>query len=62
MHYKSKLIVLKTLNSICEDETLVSAGMLPKIIWELLICSIFCPPGLDQTFESGSRGGSSIMR
>lgn len=62
MHYYLQLVRLKLENAKSKKDTIYSAGMLPYLIIELVVCSILCPPKVDSAFKGTMLTGSYVYR
>lgn len=58
LHYHFRLKILKLKRHILEEDNIYTAGLLPKLIFELFICSICCPPYFDYSFKGYVLQGS----
>lgn len=59
-HFKLKILKLKRLR--LEEDNLYSAGLIPKLLLEMFICSICCPPYFDYTFRGDVLSGTYEYR
>jgi len=58
IHYLYKLKLLKLQKLRLQEDSIKTAGLLPSLLIELLICAIFCPPYVDYSFSGDVNNGT----
>lgn len=62
LHYHFRLKILKLKRLILEEDNLYTAGLIPKLALELLVCAICCPPYFDYSFQGRVLSGQYEYR
>lgn len=58
LHYVFKLKILKLKFLLLPNDTLKTSGLLKKMVLEIILCGIFCPPYNENTFTGTIENGT----